>query len=58
MSKTKDQKYQEAIIRNVTNAAKKRKVKYQGKDFLYVKGCLGVRKEDPTFDKEIEQLIK
>jgi hypothetical protein len=54
MAKSLSDKYTEAVERNLKNA---KKSKYAGMDYEKAKMKLGIRKNDYSYQKEVEQLI-
>ena len=53
--KNPEQKYKEAVARNIASA--KRSDKYKGKEFHSVCRALGIRKEDTSYDKQVNEII-
>ena len=54
--KTKEQKYNEAVERNLSKSAKKKK--YKGMKLSEAKMSIGIRAKDDRFDNEVNVIIK
>ena len=55
--KTKDQKYKEAVERNLAEALTHNRRAYCGMIFTKAKQRLGIRKTDRTYDSEIKSML-
>jgi len=55
MPKSKKQRYEEAVTRNIKNASKKT---YEGKSFAQAKQTLGIRNDDEEYDDQVTTLVK
>ena len=55
--KTHEQKYKEAVERNLRNAPAK-KSKYENMNFWVAKSSLGIKKTDTLYDEQVKKLIE
>jgi hypothetical protein len=56
--KSKEQKYDEAVIRNLENAERKDPKKYRGVKLAHAKLMIGIRKDDARYDERVHTLTR
>ena len=56
--KSRDQRYKEAIERNIANANRRNDDKYKGDKLEDVKTALGIRKDDPEHDQAVLRIVQ
>jgi len=58
MPKSKKQRYEEAVDRNIKSAKGPHSARYQGRSFAQAKQALGIRKDDESYDDQVTTLVK